>query len=296
MISKALIKGEHIFYEEDNLYNEYVAATDAIMNEVLHESVSKTLDNFFGDSYVSENSEEKQSFVQKIGKAIINVFNKFSKFIQGILDRIRGQSLKGKTDIQKLEKMVKKHPQFSSEITKAFQNGDLDLNAVKNLKDLDKTYEDILRLSKVKDVNPDTLKGKWEEAKKKYLSVEGIKNTASFVGSVITLATVVSKITKANSDLRSDQASMRKLTKETHDILEKEGTLTNNVRDNGFYTTMLTIHRELHGEHAKAAKKTSSSISRFFDRIASLADRIDKSTLKRGEKYYQNRNIELNRH
>ena len=85
----------------------------------------------------------QKSLLEKIGDAVIAIFKQFEKLIDNICDTIKNFAIKKKTDVQKMEMMLDRHPEFKDEVVCAFNKGAMDLSDVKSLKELDKAFDDI---------------------------------------------------------------------------------------------------------------------------------------------------------
>lgn len=212
-----------------NAYNEYQEA----MNEY-NLSVE-----FFesGDDVKLEAVEEKKSnFVDRIGAAIIEVGKKAIAFINNLINKIQESLFANKTDMQKVSALCKKNPDMAEDINKAFRDGSLQVADLRSIKELESAYDEIMRLAKQQNVDPNTLKGKWIAAKKKFGNLEQadlIKGVTAGVGLVVTIAklpdaiasfgTIKSKISKINDE--AEIAAMNKekaaieldITRRTHE-------------------------------------------------------------------------------
>lgn len=307
MISRAFINGERSNYEEDMILSKFTTYTESVVSDyidfcqsMITESYINNIDSLLDDSFVIEkknettdSSNKSTSIINKLGQAIINIFNKFVELIDRLIENIRSITLKGKTDTAKLEKMIKKHPEFAEELKDAFTAGELDLSAVSNLADLDKAYDDILKMAKRKNVDPDTLKGKWEQAKKKYLTTDNLIKSGSILSAVLIIRTFSSKSAEAKNKLQKNKQEMETFKAKTYKTLVDENII--DPSKDGIGTTILTMWRELSGHHARAAKDVSTRITKMSDRIAKIVDKLDSKYAGKGKEYHTDMDILLSR-
>lgn len=303
MISKAFISGDKIISDESHLIQVFESATTNIMNEFLEfrsslffENAASSLEStIMGGEYLTEaekkEEEVKQGVLERIGKAVMEIFKKFSDLIDNLIDRIKNIGFSKKTDIQKLDKLIKVHPNLKDEILCSFKEGSLDITDIRSLSELDKTFDEIVKLSKKKDTDSSTLKGKWEKAKKKYLNIETAKNVTIIVTAILAVRKFTSDCAKAKNILERDKAEMQKRRDNIMSQLNEENVITDK---SGLMETKLAIWRELNGYHAKAAGLVSTNLSKITDSIAAFIDKHVISDTKREESKI-NRDIILNR-
>ena len=206
MISLSFINGEY----------EYLPASDELMTlESVMQTVSDEVDNCISsylntrEDYLFESKifgsldEEKTVFLEagkdsvfkKIGEAILALIKKFTDAAKKVVEKIKELGFKSKTDTEKLDKLLKQRPELKDEVICAYKSGDLNVADAKSLKELDKAFDEIIKLSKQKDVKPDTLRGKVEAMKKKFANpddttlVKTAKATAAVVGAAVAVVT-----------------------------------------------------------------------------------------------------------
>ena len=141
---------------------------------------------------------EGQNFVKKIGQTIISLFESFVKFVDSIVQKLKDFNFRLKSNEKKMNYLVKNHPELTKEkIQLLADEGGLDFSDFKSLAELDKEFFQIVEMSKKADVSPDSLKGKWEAAKKKLnmqdSTVKTIATVASAATATISLALAIKK-------------------------------------------------------------------------------------------------------
>ena len=212
---------------------------------------------------------------------VITIYNKFVEFIDKIIDTVRTHLFKKKTDLQKLDILLKNHPDLKNEAIAAFNEGALDLSDVRSLKELDSTFDEILKLARKKEIDPKTLRGKWEKAKEKFEKSEKTWKTVATVAgaaaSIITAATALktfqSKCAKSQNELQKVKQEDRERRAAILAELKDEGVINDNT---GKLQTMLQIWRELHGKHSAVHSQNLRVIDKIANGITSFIDKFDK--------------------
>ena len=205
MISYSYVNGLPTNVPLFDPFNAYESEVDEIMDDLImayteyEQAISDyNLDITFleaGDDKKAENVSEKHSnVVDKIGKAIIDIGKKALAFINNIISKIQESIFANKSDMQKISAMCKKNPSVADDINEAFKNGNLQVADIKSINELEKAYTDIMKAAKEKDVDPDSLKGKWNAAKKKFSNIgesdiaKGVIGVGMVAGGIITIA------------------------------------------------------------------------------------------------------------
>ena len=178
------------------------------------EKKNEEIDYYLSDDMMmeAENSEKKESVFAKIGQAIIDILKKFSELMGKFIDRFRDSSLKNKSNIIKAEKMMKRHPEFKDVILTSIKEGDLDLSDIKSLSELDKAADELTKMALENKIDPKSLRGRWESAKKKFkkaINSDTTKNTLSIVGSTLSIATGIIAIKKFSDSWGSELKNIK---------------------------------------------------------------------------------------
>lgn len=271
------IKPFNLFLEScgndiDKMFSEFGILEEKVL---LESSIMGSIPESMSVVYESE----KKNIFAKIGEMIIAIYNKFVTFIDSIIDKIKTYSFKKKSDIQKLDILLKHHPDLKNEAIAAFNAGALDLSDVRSLKELDSTFDEILKLARKKDIDPKTLRGKWEKVKEKFAQDEkswGIVKVAAGATTVITAATAIKtfgeKCVKSTNNLQKEKQEMRERKAEILERLKGEGAISD---DTGKWQTLLQIWRELNGCHSAARNQELSIINKISNGIVSFLDKFN---------------------
>ena len=225
---------------------------------------------------------EKKNLFARIGEMIIKIFDKFIKTIEGFIDKIKFNILNKKTDLQKVDILLKKHPELKNEeiaeIQKAFVDGSLTLNDVKSLKELDKAFDEIVKMVKKKDIDPKSIKGRWEKIKanfekdeKSWKIVKVGSATTVAVGAALALRKLIPEWKKHAED---GHELKKKANAEKAEILEelKKSTAVNDTM--GKWQILLEIWRyknekytEVYGGIYNGLDKVAKGLARFLDKF-----------------------------
>ena len=223
--------------------------------------------------------EAKPTIFQKIGDALIKIFNAFSKLIDTFCDKIKELSFKRKSDVQKLDALIKKHPEFKNEVVAAFNSGALSASDCKSLKELDTTFNEVLRMAKKEEIDTKTLRGKWEKAKENFEKDEKSWKIVKIAGAAVTIIsaalaikTFIPKCNKAVIENRKDKDEMRQARVDAYNTLTSENLINDTT---GKREVIRSIYLELTGKHAQIRKENMSMIDKMSMGIAKLADKIE---------------------
>ena len=263
--------------EANKSYVELRINTDLIM---LESEIMGELEN----SQTTILEAEGQSFVKKIGQTIISLFESFVKFVDSIVQKLKDFNFRLKSNEKKMNSLVKNHPELTKEkIQLLADEGGLDFSDFKSLAELDKEFFKIVEMSKKADVKPDSLKGKWEAAKKKLnmqdSTVKTITTVASAATAVIGLGLAIKKfkgdVAKSQKEAISSKESIRRAKAAAFGAISQDNPDSDNW---GKANVLLGIYRELQGKHQKAIQHDASVLNKMSNAIASAIDKALDST------------------
>lgn len=190
------------------------------------------------DSYLIEASEDGKSIFAKIGEAILAIVRKFGDFLSSILEKMVGVSLEGKSEITKVEKMLKRHPEFKDEILEALNSGAMDLRDIQSVKELDEAANEIVHMAKMGQLDPNKITTKWQMAKHKFekaMKDGTVNNVAKTIGTITTVSAGLilfrTRITKEKEELRKLKSNNDDREKTLKEIFEKLNKIDKSVED-----------------------------------------------------------------
>ena len=259
--------------EANKSYVELRSNTDLIM---LESEIMGELEN----SQTAILEAEGQNFVKKIGQTIISLFESFVKFVDSIVQKLKDFNFRLKSNEKKMNSLVKNHPELTKEkIQILADEGGLDFSDFKSLAELDKEFFKIVEMSKKADVSPDSLKGKWEAAKKKLnmqdSTVKTIATVASAATATISLALAIKKfkgdVAKSHKDAIVSKNQIRRVKAAAFAAISQDNPDSDNW---GKANVLLGIYRELQGKHQKAIQHDASILNKMSNAIASAIDKV----------------------
>ena len=266
--------------DANNSYVELRINTDLIM---LESEIMGELEN----SQTTILEAEGQNFIKKIGQTLISLFESFVKFVDSIVEKLKDFNFRLTFNEKKMNSLVKNHPELTKEKIKLLADkGGMDFSDFKSLAELDKEFFKIVEMSKKADVKPDSLKGKWEAAKKKLnmqdSTVKTVATVASAATAVISLAVAIKKfkgdVAKSQYNVIDSKDDIRRAKATAYDAITKDNPDSGNW---GKANVLLGIYRELQGKHQKAIQNDASVLNKMSNAIASAIDKaLDSSAAK----------------
>lgn len=180
-VSKAIMESESY---ADQLINEYNLKCEEIQITNLSESVD--------DPYFSEGAKE---VVEGIGKAVETVINKVIELIDKVVSTFNQFIWNRKSDIEKMNALFKRYPEYKTEIKLALDSGDLNIKDIKSIQDvMNGSYDLLDKLNKGK-INPSEAESKFQSLVNKFNKYgKPIIEIAAGVTTVITAAKAISSL------------------------------------------------------------------------------------------------------
>ena len=275
---------DSLFNDDVNLYESFL---DECMEKVYEASAKFKIDteeDSMFESFSFMNTEKvvyeeaKKSFIERIGAQIIAIGKKFVELMKKIGDKIKDVMFGIKSNEKKMNELVKRHPEIAKEkIQVLCSEGGLEFSDMKSLAQLDKAFDEIVKMAEKGDVDPNTLKGKWEKAKKKWFDSDTGKIVKA--GKIIGVATATVGLALAVKKFSGDSKKAKNIAnEETLKGDRKTAELYDKIKSSkikeGYVSTLLAMWRENRGYHAKAMGISSSFLSRQADRIAHALDKL----------------------
>lgn len=264
---------ESCLNDVDSSYIDYQIAENLVMTE------STVMGEVNQEKTIYLEATQK-SLIEKIGAAIIEMGKKFAEMINKCIEKLKDLTFKFKNNEKKMNILLKEHPELAKEkIQILCDNGGLDFSDMKSISEMNRTFNEIVKMSKDKDVDGNTLKGKWKKAMDKIYGPNDstldkvsktIGVTAAAVTLGITLKTAVSKIAKSKSELDRIKSEDRKMSEDIYRRLRDEGIINDNT---GKATALLYINRERQGKIANICKENMSVIDKAQEKIANILDK-----------------------
>ena len=224
--------------------------------------------------------DTEKNFVSKLGASVISIFKKAIAFISDLLNKIKDKFGGNKEKFSKAAAICNQNPKLKNyltdEVKAAIDRGDMNIIDIKALAELDKQYEELVKLSKKKDIDPNSLKGRWEAAKRKFESVDKapiVKGILAVAGIITTIGVATDRIKKSKIELNDSMAAMM--------TWDQENNGKGDIANKGYFRILADAANYTTHQHIVAANQ-ANSISTF---LANLMDAIVK---KASPKTYEN--------
>lgn len=272
-------------YYENNIKETQLAFAEynAALGRTMYESLSfynyGLMDNIVYEKDGNKTATTaKKNLIEKLGDRIINLAKKAIEFIKNAIKKIK-EFLFGVSKSEKdYEKLLKEHPELANEKIKlGAEAGALDLCDIKALSELEKEYDEIEKMSKRTNVDPKSLRGRWEKAKRKFFNEDGTLTKTSKVIAVatsgITLALLIKKFksscTEVNVKGIEQCQKLSEAQAEARDALRNANFEVNGVKfddmtsvQQGYY-----IKQEMMGCRSKAIARAQSGLGKIAEII-----------------------------
>ena len=226
MISHSFINGytgSIQLFEESSIF-------DSINDnaEMVYESFIDKFNLYATESYIDgELSSDGKLFIanegknifEKIGSAIIEMIKKLQETISNFIKKISGKDKEIKTDIDKISGIVKKHPELKDDIIAKWESGELYISDLKDIKDIEEAYDNLIKYANKSTTDPDSLKAKFDEVKEKV--AKSNKSTLALglvsAAGILTSITTIVKFPTVFNDVKKSNAAAYDLSKKMED-------------------------------------------------------------------------------
>jgi hypothetical protein len=310
MISAAFVRGEtytedfsserinlmheNMYLEIESLTEEYLDKNDRLIFE------SATFDDNRLESLVIESGK---NVFEKIGEFIISLHTKFVNFIKKVMLSIENKKFATKDYENKLNELSNGDPTLKADIIEKFKNADLSITDMKSLAEFDKTYKELVELSKKADIDPNSFRGKVEAFKDKFKDIDksAVVNIAKAFTAVVTAAgcvavlkTNLAKVKTTHQTMLSNEKKVNEeMSKLYHDIIKKNSKNKDIVDTNKMsnYQALMNLTNFYYGKYNSILTRDDRSCntaSRIIGNLVEMVTRRDakaKNTLDSISKY-----------
>lgn len=176
--------------------NDYIQQHNSFVNAIFEEMETAITNaneliefNIFTEEAGQSLGNSIVNGIRKIGEKILELIRRLGEFISDSIEKIKAFAYDSKSDEQKLRDFIRKYPDKAKDIKVAVSNGELAFPSYKDLKDFYENIDKILLDIKKGQIDPNSLRGRWEKIKSKIVDNEKfVKTTAATLGIVITTA------------------------------------------------------------------------------------------------------------
>ena len=155
-------------YMIESAYNKNMADICAISGtlDVLNQQrADLQMFGIFTESKEEYYTESVTDAIRTIGQKIMDIIEHFREMIDDLFRKWRENRWSKKDSDQKIRDIAKRDPKAAERVQIALNNGDLDMNTFKDLNDFFTRCDDVLKQIEDKQVDPKSLRGKWNAAK-----------------------------------------------------------------------------------------------------------------------------------
>ena len=291
------------YIHEFDLFDDVIEAIQ--MNESYVDKLVRDYDNKCNEikiTYMMESGDVDHEYftegvvevVEKIGETVEKVIKKFLELLDMVANKFREYIWNRKSDAQKLEVIIKKHPNLANDIKFAVTSGDLDVKDIKSLHDvMDGTYDILKKLDKGQ-IEPskaekafDNLITKWNKVGKPIIEIIG------GVGTIVTVTKAVSSlypellknkldVAKIKPTVDAWQAELDKDRKEIKAMKKEEnGKRLEIVRQK---SKIINKSISFISDKVKKHESLINKVGSLFKRAESIEERYDKA-MKHAERF-----------
>ena len=216
MVSTAFVHALDDEYMTESAYEENIRHINAIiadMRLIEHQKNELMRFDIFTEAKEDFYTESFKDAVTNLGERIIKIFTDLKDRIKSLFRNHDETVWKKKNEDQKLEMIARKDPKTAERVKVALERGDLDMNSFKDIKaffdDCDRVLDDLEKRA----IDPKSVRGKWEAAKKKLSdNKDNVKIACTVIGCITATAGFYITYKKYKS------GSLENLTKESEYI------------------------------------------------------------------------------
>ena len=206
-------------YMIESAYNKNMADICAISGtlDVLNQQrTDLQMFGIFTESKEEYYTESVTDAIRTIGQKIMDIIEHFREMIDDLFRKWRENRWSKKDSDQKIRDIAKRDPKAADRVRIALNSGDLDMNTFKDLNDFFTRCDDVLKNIEDKQVDPKSLRGKWNKAKE---CLERNQKTIAAVGATLGVISTGAGIYYSYKKYKTSQLGI--LDKENDDIRQR---------------------------------------------------------------------------
>lgn len=238
-------------------------------------------------------TEAENNIFARLGKMVVTLAKKFADMCDRIIERLKGENLKGKTSEQKLDKLSRKHPELSKEKIRVLaEEGGLDFKDFESLSKLDDEFYKLMRMAEDSKIDPNSFKGHCKEFEKKVKNhdtkIQTVAAVASAATSILAVGAAIRKYklesaelgTKVNNAKKEEQKMNQELYKKLKAAYTKADSDADKKKketefDNmGKYELLARMNSLRMNNKNKAISKNVGALNKFYMSIVKGVDKI----------------------
>lgn len=228
-------------YMIESAYNKNMADICAISGtlDVLNQQrTDLQMFGIFTESKEEYYTESVTDAIRTIGQKIMDIIEHFKEMIDDLFRKWRENRWSKKDSDQKIRDIAKRDPKAADRVRIALNSGDLDMNTFKDLNDFFTRCDDVLKNIEDKQVDPKSLRGKWNKAKE---CLERNQKTIAAIGTTLGVISTGAGIYYSYKKYKSSEyqnecgkkENIRKQAEHTMDVLVKKQEILNDLAKKG---------------------------------------------------------------
>ena len=228
MISTGYIHAQDDLWFFESNYHESMTFIDGVLGELairgMQGDTMRTL-GVYTESQDEYYAESAADAVRKLGEKVIEIINRIKEFISSIIGKIRGMGIKHKALGKDFAKIEKSNPELAEKIKVSVASGDIDFATMRGISDYYKEVDKIMEDIKKNKIDPKSLRGRLEAAKKKLNEKkETIQTIAAVLGLVASATGIYWGYRKYQASRKQQETNFEQIEKEYENAIRKAET------------------------------------------------------------------------
>ena len=281
MISRDYIHSMDEISDIERTYSNTMAFIENCFMDAKIFNIKKSDLEFF-DEYTSESAEYIRegvtAAIKKIGDKIIEIVKRCKKFIKDKLSDLKNLKWRMSSDEKKIDTAIAKNPALADDIKIAIADGNIKISDIKDIKTFYDEVENIMNDMKKDQINPKSLKGRFEKAKKKLANAEKpIKAVLTLSASALGLYLTYRQIKKLKSESDNHIEDVAKNSDSILDKITTERNALENImeRDPSNKTaSKMALLAEMTTETERISGKNISLVTQFKTNVIKKMDKL----------------------
>lgn len=298
MVSKEFIHAMDDVVSIENRYIETTSFIESCLMDIKLLGVQKSDLEFF-EEYTAESaeyiSEGVGNAIKKLGDKIIEIIKRCKEFIKKKFSELKNLKWRMSSDEKKIETAISKNPQLADNIKIAIAEGNIKISDIKDIKTFYDEVENIMKEMKKDQINPKSLRGRFEKAKKKLAASEKpIKTVLAIAGSAAGLYLTYNQIKKFKKDSVNYVEDVGKNSDAMLDKIRKERDALTNIMENdpdNKYASVMSLQAQIAAEVERISGKNMSVMTqakaKVIKKLDTLVQRLSKSERIENEGYHK---------
>lgn len=268
-INNLLIDISNTINENALLASEYVNDFKLFYEErIINEAVG------LESTDTDELKKKKEGFFEKIGNLALAIFKKIQDLINTVINGVKDILYRLSPLEKKIEILKKENPDLANKIIAKIDAGDLTPTDIKNLKEVSKLYDEVLKEAEKSNVDPKSLKGRIEAVKKKIDSFDESTTrkaigaaavSVSLIGGILALKKWGPEFIKVNNEANKTTQDLFDRTMKAYASLRARGRLNEVInRDLSVAENISNIHNYTQGFLGKVIQIDVSKQNRLI--------------------------------